>query len=255
MQRSDLDALAAELYAAVHTGTPGDVELVLRACEGGRRVLELGCGEGRIARQLAEAGHEVIGIDLDEARLELGRARAEELSAPARARLDLRVGDMRAIQLDRPVSRVVIAHSTIYCLRSDDEVRAMLRGVRAALVPEGRLVIDAYAADPFHGALDPADEDPFEEVAQVEVGGRTWRVLERSDWDRDAQTLVARYRHEPIEDGEAIETTIAHRYLLVEQLLGLLQDEGFAPLVLAGGFDGRPYDDDAEQLIVIAERT
>jgi len=248
------DDLAAALYAAVHSGTPGDVELVLRACEGGQRVLELGCGDGRIARALALAGHDVIGIDIDEARLALGRARAAELPETAGARLELRHGDMRAIAIDGTVERVVIAHSTLYCLRSDDEVRAMLRGARRALAPGGTIVIDAYAADPFHGALDPGADDPFEEVARVQVAGRAWRVLERSDWDHDGQSIVVRYRHEPEDGGDPVEITIEHRYVLADHLLELLRHEGFEPLVLAGGYDGRPYDDDAEQMIVIAER-
>lgn len=249
------EALEAELYAAVHQGTPGDVDLVLRACAGGRRVLELGCSDGRIARALARAGHEVVGIDTDRARLALGRARARQLPAAVRARLDLRAGDMRAFALDRPVSRVVLAHSTLYCLRSDDEVRVMLRGARAHLVPHGQIVIDAYAADPFHDALDPGADDPFEEVAHVRAAGRGFRVLERSDWDRTTQSLVAHYRHVPDDGGEVVELTIEHRYLLADQLLGLLRAEGFEPLLIAGGYDGRRYDEEAEQMIVIAERT
>ena len=39
---------------------PAFVELVPPA---GRRTLDVGCGEGRIGRYLAETGHHVIGVD------------------------------------------------------------------------------------------------------------------------------------------------------------------------------------------------
>ena len=68
----------------------GDVRLrALRACLeplAGRRVLDLGCGKGRFAARLAEAGAKVVGIDLSAAMLAgaggLDRARASASRLP-----------------------------------------------------------------------------------------------------------------------------------------------------------------------------
>jgi SAM-dependent methyltransferase len=248
-------ALRATLYAALHRGTPGDLAFHLAACEGGRRVLELGCGAGRIALPLARAGHEVLALDLDAALLDIARARARRLPASARARLLLREGDMRALDLGEQVfDRVVLAHSTLYCLQSDDEVRAMLGAVRAHLAPGGRLSIDAYAADELHESLDPDAEDPLEEVARITVAGRRWRVLERSDWDRPAQRLDVLYRHVPEDGGPVVDTTIVHRYLRAAELEALLRAEGFSHVRVLGDFGGAPYGEGAEQMVVVASR-
>ena len=59
------DALHAALYAAVHTGTPGDRELYASVCRGAATVLELGCGAGRLLPVLAGSDRTVVGIDLD----------------------------------------------------------------------------------------------------------------------------------------------------------------------------------------------
>jgi SAM-dependent methyltransferase len=247
------EALVASLYAAVHRGTPGDLAFHAAACEGGHRVLELGCGHGRVARALAARGHTVVGVDSDPALLAL--ARRMRASTDVRGRIDLREGDIRALAR-HPVERfdrVVVAYSTLYCLGDDDEVRSMLQGARAHLVPGGRLVLDAYAADPFHETFDPAYDDPWGEVARVRASGRRWSVLEQSDWDRDAQRVTVSYRHEPLDGGPAVETRIVHRYVLKDQLARLLEACGFRTLSCAGGFDGRPYDQDAEQLVVVAE--
>lgn len=259
------EAIRAALYAAVHRGTPGDVELYLAACAGVTRVLELGCGAGRIAIPLARAGHEVVGIDVDPALLAIARRRARRLPAEIRARLALREGDMRVLSPEvlggggdgrgargPRFERVVIAHSTLYCLESDDDVRAVLRGVRACLAPGGRLVIDAYAADALHASFDPAYVDPLEEIVRVRAAGRRWRVLERAQWDRDAQRLEVLYRHVPIGGGRAIDTTIVHRYLRAAQLEALLRAEGFAEIRLARDFDGAPYGAYAAHMVVTA---
>jgi SAM-dependent methyltransferase len=58
--------------------------------EKGRRVLELACGIGWLAQQLAAAGHDVVASDLNPRALELGRFTRALTGAPA---VDYRQGD------------------------------------------------------------------------------------------------------------------------------------------------------------------
>lgn len=55
------DGCAVELYARLPA--QGEPELIAALLEPGASILELGCGTGRIADPLAEAGFEVIGVD------------------------------------------------------------------------------------------------------------------------------------------------------------------------------------------------
>ena len=56
-----------------------DADLVARSLLGltgavtGQRILDLGCGEGRIARLLAGHGNDVVGVDLSGRLLEIAR--------------------------------------------------------------------------------------------------------------------------------------------------------------------------------------
>ena len=55
----------------------------------GRELLDIGCGEGGVAAELAVAGARAHGLDLSEERIELGRSFARS----ARIAVDLEVGD------------------------------------------------------------------------------------------------------------------------------------------------------------------
>ena len=68
-QHKLFEAYDPYLYDLIHRGHAGDVELYRSACNGARSVLELGCGSGRIAMQLARDGLDVLGIDCHEGML------------------------------------------------------------------------------------------------------------------------------------------------------------------------------------------
>ena len=49
--------------------------LVTRLVQGARRILDVGCGEGQVARRMATTGAEVVGLDPTRAQVEVARAR------------------------------------------------------------------------------------------------------------------------------------------------------------------------------------
>jgi len=76
----DYDARWQKLAAAgqsIH-GEADLIESLLRQA-GGSRVLDAGCGTGRVAIELAVRGFSVVGVDLDEDMLATARAKAPEL--------------------------------------------------------------------------------------------------------------------------------------------------------------------------------
>ena len=85
----DTDAPRGDAYderwrrlAAAGQGVHGEADLIesLLRETGGTRVLDAGCGTGRVATELAARGFSVVGMDLDEQMLATARAKAPELS-------------------------------------------------------------------------------------------------------------------------------------------------------------------------------
>ncbi len=237
-------AYPAELYATVHDGTEGDIDFYRRVCFGARRVLELGCGAGRVTEALVGDGLEVVGIDIDGQLLEASKKRV-----PGARFVQ---ADMRDFDLGETFDRVICPFNGIYCLLSAEEQIAAFRAARKHLAPGGMFVFDGYAADAFHEGVPEVDADEEDFVKQIEAAGTQWRVFEASCWDTRKQRIDATYTHIAADSRPEVRATIPQRYLRGEEVAGLLEEAGLQLFVLHGGFDQVAYDEDASHLIVTA---
>ncbi|MCR9162159.1 MAG: class I SAM-dependent methyltransferase [Nannocystaceae bacterium] len=236
----------ASFYAALHTGTEGDLAFYRRACAGASSVLELGCGDGRVLGILDVP--ERHGLDLHEGLLDTARARMGD-------DVHLHPMDMRTFDLGRTFDRIILPFSGVYCLLCDDDLRACLRQVCAHLSPGGAFVLDAYGAEAFHADAEPEDvgDEDWNELAVVEVDGHPYTVFERSVWDPDAQRIDVTYRHVRLDGpAAAVDGVIEQRYLLRHQLRAHLLEAGLREVEVFGGFDERPPSRDAEHWVARA---
>lgn len=234
----------ARFYAAVHRGTPGDLEHYRRMCQNASSVLELGCGYGRVVTALAAPARRVVGVDRDADQLAMASQAVAELPPDHRAGVELVEGDMRWVDLGRRFDRVLVPFGGLYCLLDDVELHATLTTVARHLAPGGRVGLDVYRADEFHHDSEPDDlpEDAHTALGRVEVDGVAYEVLERSTWDKTRQRIDVSYLHVD-EAGHAVEGTIAQRYLLEDQLRDALARAGLTITRLSGTFDTSPPGD------------
>src|SRR5262249_30061493 len=82
--------------------------LIARTRVSGGPVLELGCGDGQLACDLARAGLAVTGIDLSEERVARARVRARSLGLEQAARFVS--GDLNMVPMPRGAYATVVAH-------------------------------------------------------------------------------------------------------------------------------------------------
>jgi SAM-dependent methyltransferase len=236
-----------ELYRALHRGTEGDVDFYRRVASGASTVLELGAGDGRIARALAADGLKVTALEVSHEAIDLGRA------APHGAEVSWVQGSMERFDLGRRFDRIIAPYNAVYCLTTPDAQRALFDSVARHLAPEGYFVFDAWSAEGFHADADEETEETEPElVDEITVGGRDFRVFEASSWDRAAHFLDVTYTHEPLDGGAPVVTKIPQRYLLVDELTAMLEGAGLELVVIHGAFDQHVYGEESERMIVTA---
>ena len=106
------------------------------------RLIDLGCGTGRLAAHFARKGFEYVGVDLSEEMLI--RARANALSAGVSAEFQTaNLVDLAGIP-DASFDYAACLFSTLGMVRGDDNRRAALVAATRVVKPGGRLVLHAH---------------------------------------------------------------------------------------------------------------
>ncbi|MBX7070025.1 MAG: methyltransferase domain-containing protein [Microthrixaceae bacterium] len=120
--------------AAAGDDLDGEARLVDAMAPRGARILDAGCGTGRVGGRLAALGHRVTGIDLDPVLIEA--ARAEHPNA------EWIVGDLAEVDLGATerFDVIVCAGNVMTFLDPATRVDVLAR-IRSHLAPEGRAVI------------------------------------------------------------------------------------------------------------------
>jgi SAM-dependent methyltransferase len=107
-----------------------------------RSFLELACGPGRHAQQVARLGWRAVGLDLSR-----NAPYAEEVARSSGAVVDWRIGNMVDYSLPQPVSLVGCLMESLTHLVTNEEVVTHLRAVARSLVPGGVYVIEMAHPD------------------------------------------------------------------------------------------------------------
>lgn len=123
----------------------GEARLLDAMAERGARILDAGCGSGRVGGYLARAGHTVTGVDLDPHLIEVART-----DHPG-ARWE--VGNLAELELDEHFALIVSAGNVLTFLAASERRPALTR-LAAHLAPDGRLVVGfgldrGYAVEDF----------------------------------------------------------------------------------------------------------
>ena len=215
-----------------------DKAIALSGVRGGD-ALDLGCGPGRHAIPLARRGFRVTAVDLSAFHLTKARERAEA----AQVAVEFVQSDMRAfVRADAFDLAVSLFTSFGYFEDPLDDLR-VLRHVHQSLRPGGVLVMDVASKERLARVLHPT-------LSQRAVDGallvQRHQIVE--DWTR------VRNEWTVVRDGRARTFEFLLRIYSGQELRALLGAAGFATVTLYGSLDGRPYDLEAERLVVVAGR-
>lgn len=115
----------------------GEARMVDAMLPRGSRVLDAGCGPGRVGGELHRRGHVVVGVDVDPV---LVAAAEEDAPGPTWLVGDLAELDLPARGVAEPFDAIVCAGNVMTFLAPGTEVDVLSR-MTAHLAPEGRAVV------------------------------------------------------------------------------------------------------------------
>ena len=243
-------------YTKTYRGRLEDVRYYVDLAElRGGPVLELACGNGRVALPIARAGVAVTGVDLSKPMLDDFRARLAAEPAEVRARVSLRHGDMRAVRVKKRFPLVYCPFNALLHLYDRRDVERFLATVSAHLAPGGELVFDISIPEPSELARKPerAYRAPsFVYPARDGGKGERVRYTERFDYDKLRQVLFVAMDFAPESGAEPWMTPLAHRQFYPQELEALLHYNGFAITKQLADFDGSPLKNESMTMIVHA---
>jgi SAM-dependent methyltransferase len=230
----------------------GDVEFYLDCARRfGSPILELGTGTGRILIPLAEAGYEVVGLDLSRAMLGVAAAKLDERPEVA-DRVRLVEGDMTNFDLGQRFALAIIPARSFQHVVTPAGQRETLRCVRRHLMPSGHLILDLF--DPNFELLFANDSTdlPSREARDPRSGHLVRRTVVARHNDPLRQTVQETLRFEVFDAAGHVlareETSWTLRWSMRQEIAYLLELCGFEPVDLFSDFKGSPPDYSREQL-------
>lgn len=177
------------------------------------RVLDVGCGAGRMLRYLLLLGAAPVGIDISPRMVEHCRRRFPEQ--------DIRVGDLGAIKqvVDGPFDAVLMADNVIDAL-DDGERRRALRDIRELLTPDGLLLFSSHNLDHWDRPAEPSGGRAMRLAgAAARHTPAEWvhRIVDLPIERRNRRRLAAlQYRAA----DHAVINDLAHRFSLLHYYIG-----------------------------------
>ena len=205
----------------------------------GAKLLDLCCGPGRHAVELARRGFAVTGVDRTASYLDLARGRA------AQAGLDIEFvqDDMRRFRRAESFDGAINLYTSFGYFEDPAENFQVLLNLHASLKPGARLVMELMGKEIMARIFAPKD---WHELPDGSLFLAEREIVESWNKMRDKWILVR--------GGERRVLEFTHFLYSGEELAGLLRQAGFQRVSIHGGLDGSPYDRNALRLVAVGER-
>lgn len=178
------------------------------------RTLDVGCGEGRLARDLAALGHDVVGIDASPTMIAAARAAAPEV--------ELHVADAAALPFRDASFGLVVAFMS---LQDVDDLTGAIHEAARVLAPGGRFCLAILHPLGSAGAFTEREAG----ASFVIEGSYLDESTTDATFERDGLAMRFVSRHRPLQTyTEALAAN------------GLLVDRLREPALPEAGFNGEP---------------
>ena len=224
----------------------------------GAKVLDAGCGLGRISVELAALDLDVTGVDIIQSELDAARESAEAEGVP----LTLINHDLRTFHAPNQFDCVVNLYTSFgYCATIEEDMH-ILRNIAESVKHGGTFIMECTSRETAILYWTPGEEFEragYKVVTHFEVVG-AWEGL-RSQWtlypideslrgDTDTSSL----RGAKATKQSIIDHVFVQRLYPASFLRDKLIEFGFSKAEVFGDYDKSPYDQKARTMVLIGRK-
>ncbi len=212
----------------------------------GERVLDIGCGLGRLSLILAQQGFTVTGVDACKAYIQEAQAKADS-AQNIRQNIEFIQADARSLLPNKPYDAAFFWHTSFGHFNQDADNLALLRSAFSQLRPSGRLLLD-YPN--FYQTISRFEAE-FKQHYSLPEGPLT--VIRHSQLEPEAGLLKQNWEF-CYANGERATRQGKLKIYLPDRLISLLDAAGFDLLSSYGSSQAKPFHLNQSRWIGVLQR-
>ena len=223
------------------------------------KVLELGCGTGRVTIPLSQQCALVHGFDLSEAMISICREKLQQENIPP-AKVKVEVGDITDLDLGQKYDLIIAPYRVFQNLETDDEVNGLFDSVRRHLAPQGSCILNIFNPKWDRETLGrrwSSEEEDLDWEVMVE-GGRVACYDRRVRMDKEKMILYPELIYRRYENEVAVDEAILKivmRCYYPQEFETLIEAHDFDIMNRWGGYAGEAYGEGSELVIQFRDKT
>lgn len=216
-----------------------EADWILQRLPAAPRVLDMGCGQGRLAIALAARGAAVTGLDINDAYLRTARERAEDLGLT----VAWQQGDFLELATEE-CFEAVVSMFTSFGYHADADNAEIVRRVSRALAPGGVFILEVQHRDAPGIAREAVS---LERLASGD------EILKEYVMDLRTSVRTMKFRYlsgDTVQDGGEL----AVRIYDLRELTALLQEFGLTVEEVHANARGAAFTADSDHVVLVARK-
>jgi len=227
------------------------------AHETGGPVLEPCCGTGRVALPLAEAGFDVVGVDLSSELLRQFRSKLESESTELGRRIEIIEQDITQLDLARrDFPLVILAFNSLLCLTGFTDQCLSLEALAAHMKHDGLLLLDIVSPLQLPIAGDSVPK-PFFTRRNPHTGRKYTRFAALSPFDESHRQDLYGWYDEVADNGAVTrrQYAVTWRPVFRYEIQLMLERAGLRIERIEGGHQGEPFTVNSPRMFIHARKS
>ncbi|MBN1219067.1 MAG: methyltransferase domain-containing protein [Anaerolineae bacterium] len=215
----------------------------------GARLLDVTCGPGLYAVEFARRGCEITGIDFGPASIAYAQNLARSEGVANRCTFvqqDVRHMDYGNANFD--AATFIYGQLAVF---KREEARALLAQIASALKPGGKLCVELLnqnRVDKKHNTWWFTDNKGL-------WGNRPFLHLGERFWNEEEKISIERFHLIHLETGKLDQITLCDQTYVVETMVSMMKQAGFAAVEVYPAWDNLPLYDAEEWIVYVASKT